>query len=287
VSSVTALQTRPRVLTEPDVAELRALVQRDRVLNCVIESRLDFAPDLDSRRLGGFVWGMNSGIGDSLRAAIFHGGNLMPVGEDLQALEVIAAQLARANRGCSSIVGSALAVQTIWPVLSRRWGRARAIRECQPLLATSRPAHISPDPAVRAVAPAELAIFLPAAVAMFSEELGASPTGQDGGTSYRARVADLIAASRAFARFDRSGRIEFKAEIGALACGTAQLQGVWVRPDLRGRGIGTACMAAVLELGLQRAPTVSLYVNDYNTAARRMYARLGMRQVGIMSTVLF
>ncbi|MCW2493476.1 MAG: family N-acetyltransferase, partial [Frankiales bacterium] len=35
------------------------------------------------------------------------------------------------------------------------------------------------------------------------------------------------------------------------------------------------------------APTVSLYVNDFNTPARRMYDRLGMRQAGVLSTVLF
>jgi predicted GNAT family acetyltransferase len=32
---------------------------------------------------------------------------------------------------------------------------------------------------------------------------------------------------------------------------------------------------------------VSLYVNDYNVAARRLYDRLGMRQVGTLRTVLF
>ena len=34
------------------------------------------------------------------------------------------------------------------------------------------------------------------------------------------------------------------------------------------------------------APLVSLYVNDYNQAARRLYERLGFRQVGDFTTVL-
>ena len=46
-----------------------------------------------------------------------------------------------------------------------------------------------------------------------------------------------------------------------------------MRPDLRGRGLGTAALAAVVEHALTLAPTVSLYVNDFNLAARRMYAR--------------
>ena len=32
---------------------------------------------------------------------------------------------------------------------------------------------------------------------------------------------------------------------------------------------------------------MSLYVNDYNTAARRVYERCGFEQVGMFATVLF
>ena len=68
---------------------------------------------------------------------------------------------------------------------------------------------------------------------------------------------------------------------------TAQIQGVWVRPDLRRRGLATTAMTAVLGYALELAPSVSLYVNDYNLAGRRLYDRLGMRQVSTLSTVLF
>jgi predicted GNAT family acetyltransferase len=61
---------------------------------------------------------------------------------------------------------------------------------------------------------------------------------------------------------------------------------VWVRPDLRGRGIATAALATVFAHALALAPSVSLCVNDFNVAARRLYARLGMRQHATLSTVL-
>ena len=35
------------------------------------------------------------------------------------------------------------------------------------------------------------------------------------------------------------------------------------------------------------APTVSLYVNDFNTAALAVYERVGFRRVGTYATVLF
>jgi predicted GNAT family acetyltransferase len=35
------------------------------------------------------------------------------------------------------------------------------------------------------------------------------------------------------------------------------------------------------------APVVSLYVNDFNSAARAAYARVGFREVGRYASVLF
>jgi hypothetical protein len=283
---MTVIQVQPRVLMAADELAVRSLVRRDPVLNCVVGARLQRAPDLNPQRLGGYLWGVD-GSDDELRAAAFAGGNLIPVGDDLGALELIAGQLARTGRGCSSIVGAVESVEAMWSVLSRRWGPARAVRANQPLLYADSPAGVEPDKWVRPVRPTELAGFLPAAVSMFTEELGMSPTGQDAGRGYRARVAELISTGRAFARFDARGQVEFKAEIGVLGNETAQIQGVWVRPDLRGKGIGTAAMAAVLKFALERAPSVSLYVNDYNIAGRRLYDRLGMRQISTLRTVLF
>ena len=273
------------MLSAADLPALRALIDADLIANCVLDSRLQVVSDLDSRRFGGQVWGVDGA--DRLRAAAFHGGNLIPMGTDLAALELIAGHLGRSPRGCSSIVGPADAVEVLWSVLSRKWGPARAVRRFQPLLCSRTLPAVTYDPAVRPVTAGELDRFLPAAVAMFTEELDVSPVGHDSGRSYRNRVAELIAGGRAFARFDEHGRVAFKAEIGALSPATAQVQGVWVRPELRGQGIGTAGMAAVMRLALQRAPTVSLYVNDYNHAGRAMYARLGFRQVGTLRTVLF
>lgn len=283
---MTVIQSQPRVLNAADAGSLRDLVGADPIVNCVVDSRLRAAPDLDPQRLGGFVWGLDGPDG-RLRAAAFHGGNLVPLGDDLAAMELLAGQLARTPRGCSSIVGPADTVGVMWAQLSERWGPARADRTSQPLLVTRALAPLPVDPHVRPVHSSELQRFLPAAIAMFTEELQASPVGADGGRSYRLRVAELIAGGRAFARFDERGRVMFKAEIGALSGGTAQIQGVWVRPDLRGRGLGTAGMAAVLQLALRRAPSVSLYVNGYNAPARAMYDRLGFVQLNTLRTILF
>ena len=74
---------------------------------------------------------------------------------------------------------------------------------------------------------------------MFTEEVGVSPIGADGGAAYRARVAELIRAGRSFARIE-NGQVVFKAEIGAVTPQACQVQGVWVPPELRGRGHASA-----------------------------------------------
>jgi uncharacterized protein len=83
-------------------------------------------------------------------------------------------------------------------------------------------------------------------------------------------------------------RVAFKAELGAVSSQVAQVQGVWVPPDLRGHGLATAGMAAVVNQTIGTvAPAVSLYVNHYNTAAIRVYEKVGFRRVGTYATVLF
>ena len=79
-----------------------------------------------------------------------------------------------------------------------------------------------------------------------------------------------------------------KAEVGAVSRDACQLQGVWVHPKLRGRGLSVPAMAAVVRHCLRdHADVVSLYVNDYNTRARATYASVGFSEVGTFATVLF
>jgi predicted GNAT family acetyltransferase len=146
---------------------------------------------------------------------------------------------------------------------------------------------VAPDFRVRAVRPAELDVLMPACVAMFTEEVGISPLGADGGHGYRQRVAELIGAGRAFAWIE-GDEVVFKAEIGAVTRDACQIQGVWVNPRYRGQRLSEGGMSAVVEYALRDfAPLVSLYVNDFNTAARAAYDRVGFRPVSEFASVLF
>jgi len=273
-----------RVLTEEDRADLLALVARDPVANVFVAARLHAAMG-QPWRTAGELWGHQSG--DVLDGACYSGANLVPVEASEVALRVFAERALRQGRRCSSIVGPREMVRTLWNALEAGWGPAREVRDDQPLLALAGAPDVAPDPHVRRVRMDELDLLLPACVAMFTEEVGVSPHGADGGAIYRARVGELIGSGRAFARFD-GDQVVFKAEIGAVSPEVCQVQGVWVHPDLRGKGLSASGMAAVTEAAQRDfAPTVSLYVNAWNLAARRSYERVGFEQVGCFATVLF
>lgn len=277
-----------RLLDDRDVAAVRAALAADPVGTCMVSAKVESA-GTDPRRLGGELWTTEGRgrRGEPLRGLCFSGANLIPLHGDSCVLRSFADRALRRRRNCSSLVGPAEQVLGLWEELAPEWGPAREVREDQPLLALDRLPAVAGDSYVRQVRMADLERYLPAAVAMFIEEVGVDPRLGDGGANYRARVAELISSGRAFARFER-GEVVFKAEVGALSAQVGQIQGVWVRPDRRGHGLGSAGTAAVARwLMRELGRTASLYVNAYNHPALASYRKIGFRQVGRYATVLF
>ncbi len=273
-----------RLLDDRDLPAVRELLARNPVADVFVASRIE-AAGLDPWRLGAEMWGHT--VDGRLAALCYSGANLWPVAAGPASARLFAERARRQGRRCSSVVGVSSSVMTMWRYLEPTWGRAREVRADQPLLVIDGPPLVAPDPLVRPVRPDELDVLLPACIAMFTEEIGVSPVVADGGTLYRARIAEFIGQRRSFAHIV-DGRVLFKAEIGAVAGDVCQIQGVWVDPALRGRGLGAAGTASVVALARAAlAPQVSLYVNDFNHAARRIYERVGFRRVGTFASILF
>ena len=275
---------RIRLLTADDRTELDALISRDPITHCFVAARLA-SGNFDAWSIGGEVFGAYED--DRLVSALYAGANLIPIETTDASRELFANQLRKNGRRCSSMVGEADEVLALWSALESKWGPARDVRANQPLLVMDRDPSVPVDGQVRAVRIGELDTLLPACIAMFTEEVGISPLSGGAQAAYRARIAELIASGQAFARFDDAG-VVFKAEVGAATKDVCQVQGVWVRPELRGQGLGAPGMAAVVALARATiAPTVSLYVNHYNDAARAMYDRVGFTLHSTFATILF
>lgn len=282
----------PARIVVPDVRldEAAALCGRDPVGTVLAASRIETALATGAPTAGAPIWGLQRG--GTVDAICWAGANLVPVcdPDDTEALDAFADLARRQGRRCSSIVGEAGAVLGMWARLEDAWGPARDVRPDQPSMVIDRHADVEPDPAVRQARPDELALLLPASVAMFVEEVGYSPLLGSPGT-YEARVRALVDEGRTFVRVEEGPNgpeVVFKADLGAVSREVAQVQGVWVTPRMRGRRLSEHGMAAVVAHTLGRvAPLVSLYVNSYNAPALACYQAVGFRQVGTYATILF
>ena len=314
-----ASQGRVRLLTDADTPALAALARRDPVANVFVESLLEAGRRAGPR--GGAGGTLFLGVPEdpdaaapagALRAAAWVGSNVVPVvppgRAESTATDDDAAALAAAvvglRRRLGSVYGPAAAVLTIGRALRTAGHRPRSVREEQPLLVAGERPAVAPLPDVVPAGPRDYDRVLPASAAMFEEELGFSPF-LGGAQQYRERVRGLIASGRVFivpgdaptpgvpapdAPTPGAGArppLRFKADVGVLSSRCAQIQGVWMHPEHRGRGLAAGAMAAVVGLARRHAPVVSLYVNAYNTAALRTYARVGFERVGTFATVLY
>ncbi|CPR12570.1 acetyltransferase [Mycobacterium bohemicum DSM 44277] len=269
-----------RVSVVRDAAAVWRVFHDDPVGSCMVAARVA-DHGIEPNAIGGELW-TRSGVAESL---CFAGANLIPLRGARDDLNAFADEAMSGTRRCSSLVGRAHLVMPMWERLEAAWGPARDVRDNQPLMALSSHPSCDIDVEVRQVRPDELDAYLVAAVDMFIGEVGVDPRLGDGGRGYRRRVASLIAAGRAWARFEH-GEVIFKAEVGSQSPGVGQIQGVWVHPEWRGRGLGTRGTATVAAVTVGSGRIASLYVNSFNTVARAAYARIGFAEVGTFATVL-
>ncbi|WP_137122927.1 GNAT family N-acetyltransferase [Segeticoccus rhizosphaerae] len=272
-----------RALTVADRDEALAVCATDPAANVFVSARiLEGALGSHQGELLGFA------DGGGLRSLCWVSANVVPVAVDEESLSAFTGRLRRRRRECSSLFGPAEAVLPLWQRLSRYWGRAIAVRDDQPMLSIDRHPRdlgVPLDRLVRRARAEEVDAVVPAAAAMFTEEIGYPPySGSD--APYRAGVSSLIARGHTFVRTE-DGRVIFKADVGSVGQGVAQIQGVWVAPSHRGRGLAVPAMAAVVQqVQDEIAREVTLYVNNYNAAARATYRRVGFVHKGRFATVL-
>jgi predicted GNAT family acetyltransferase len=278
------LRTRSpvRALTTADREQALEVCARDTRTNVFVAARiLDGALATSPGAVLGYA------EGPDLQSICWVSANLVPVGCDGAAIAAFATKLRRSRHHCSSVFGPSDMVLPMWEALRPAWGEPRSVRAHQPVLAMAGPLPPGTprDDMVRRARFDEVDLVMPAAAAMFTEEIGYPPY-RGHGQLYRQGIASLIRDGHTFVRVV-DGEIVFKADVGSVALGVSQVQGVWVAPRWRGQGLAVPAMAAVVEqIRAEIAPVVTLYVNDFNAPARATYARVGFTDIGSFATVL-
>jgi uncharacterized protein len=217
---------------------------------------------------------------DDLRGLLHVGPNLVPATDDEEACEALATA-AGGLYPTRMVVGERRTVELLWSLIGPGFPVPREVRRRQFVYAVD-PERLVRDPHGRAPGIARLAErsdedwVLKLSAAMYTEEMGENPMARDP-DGYRRRVRMLIARGWTYVH-EAGGKLQFKMDVGCASNRTAQIQGVYVPPDLRGHGVGTTAMSACCDLAFGRHPNLSLYVNDFNTPAVALYERIGFER---------
>lgn len=123
-------------------------------------------------------------------------------------------------------------------------------------------------------------------VRMYTEEMGPLARDEDLPLVRRSAAQRVLLGRTVLVRHPVDGKLLFKASVMSRCPRAVQIEGVWVRPELRGRGLARRALSELCRRLLTEADRVTLYVNDGNEPALRLYARLGFRVHCPWATIL-
>jgi predicted GNAT family acetyltransferase len=144
------------------------------------------------------------------------------------------------------------------------------------LLELSRPPEEFSPVELRLATPGDLDQVMPAHARLTFDVSGVNPleTDPDG---FRERTLRRIERRRTWLLEER-GRLMFKADVVADTRRAIYLEGIYIRPEERGRGLGTRCVSQLARHLLQRALSICLFVGEQNQAARSCYRKVGFTE---------
>jgi ribosomal protein S18 acetylase RimI-like enzyme len=271
------LRFQVRPIGREDEALALAALDRNPVRDVFIASRILHDGALTS--LGPSpLWGAFED--GELRGLLHVGPNLVPATDDEAACEALATA-AGGLYPTRMVVGERRTVELLWSLIGPGFPVPREVRRRQFVYAVD-PERLVRDPHGWAPGIARLAErsdedrVLKLSAAMYTEEMGENPMARDP-DGYRRRVRMLITRGWTYV-YEAGGKLQFKMDVGCASNRTAQIQGVYVPPDLRGHGVGTTAMSACCDLAFGRHPNLSLYVNDFNIPAVALYERIGFER---------
>lgn len=123
----------------------------------------------------------------------------------------------------------------------------------------------------------------PVQAAMAEFESGVNPLEVDP-EGFRARCARRIEMGRVWV-LEEDGRLIFKTDVQADTPDVIYLEGVWVNPTDRGRGIGRNCLRQICRDLLTRTKAVCVLVNEENVRAHTFYRMCNFKKRGVYDTI--
>lgn len=124
-----------------------------------------------------------------------------------------------------------------------------------------------------------------AQAAMAFETSGVDPLTKDP-AGFRERYLRRIEKNRVWVLM-KQGQLIFKTDVTSESAEVAYLEGVFVSPEERGKGLGPTCLQAIGNILLQRKKALYLFVEQENTRLQSFYFNLGFSVAGNYDLLYF
>lgn len=156
---------------------------------------------------------------------------------------------------------------------------------CRELLLEQRSAQkvAGASPELIPADPGDLEDIVAINAMMVQAECGINPLEKDP-EGFRQRIARRIEKKR-FLVWKKSGKLVFKADVFAETPEVSYLEGIYVDPQMRGKGHGSRCLSRLGHLLLERSQSTCLLVNKQNKSLTEFYCRAGYEFRGYYDTI--
>ena len=131
------------------------------------------------------------------------------------------------------------------------------------------------EPRLRLAYPHDVEKVAKGAVLAMAEELGLETRDEDLDRLLRSKK-DLIERGRYYV-LEVDGTVLFQAYLSAKLPEVSQIQGVWVPPDYRGKGVATRCLTEMARRCLGFSDRLVLRVQKRNKPAEAVYRKVGFQ----------
>jgi predicted GNAT family acetyltransferase len=195
------------------------------------------------------------------------------------ALEMLAQRILERYLPVRAIISDTALVERLWKRLRLQIDPPTVLRLNQPVYALE--AAAAPDTGLQRMrfsTLADLDPLVPACAAMHREEVGIDPLARDA-YGYRQRVRELVVKRRSLIHEEKR-EIVFKCELSAVTERAVQLMGVWTSPRFRRQGHAARDLQEICGHIAAEGKATTLFVNDFNTPAIRLYESLGFVRIG-------
>ena len=193
------------------------------------------------------------------------------------------AELARGQRVGHMILGEQETIRGFWSYYAPGGQVPRLF--CRELLFEQRwPVRTcEPVGGLRLATLDDLMLVMPVHAAMAYDESGVNPLDVDL-NGFRLRCARRIENGRVWVLVE-GGELVFKADVASETPECTYIEGVYVEPSSRQRGMGLRCLSQLGRTLLEGSESLCALVNEQNLVAQSLFLKAGYRLRGYYDTI--